>query len=72
MMTTNYSTLCVLQPNWRHGINSAGNTTRANFTTDLNDFTQAQVNVLSLYIQDEIKLTNWLHAVVEADLIVLT
>lgn len=46
------------------GINSAGNTTRANFTTDLNDFTQAQVNVLSLYIQDEIKLTNWLHAVV--------
>ena len=44
------------------GTNASGEPTRAAFS-DLNDFTQSEIDVLSLYIQDEIELTEWLHVV---------
>ncbi|MEL7219106.1 MAG: TonB-dependent receptor, partial [Pseudomonadota bacterium] len=40
-----------------------GRTTTFGFT-DLNDFTQVDIDVFSLYIQDEIELTDWLNIVV--------
>ncbi|MCK0129212.1 TonB-dependent siderophore receptor [Erythrobacter sp. F6033] len=40
-----------------------GRTTNFGFT-DLNDFTQVEIDVVSLYVQDEIKLTDWLNVVV--------
>lgn len=46
------------------GVNAAGLTTINDFTTDLNDFTQVEIDVLSLYIQDEVELTDWLNLVV--------
>ncbi|TRD12669.1 TonB-dependent siderophore receptor [Erythrobacter insulae] len=46
------------------GINALGQTTTNDFTADLNDFTQVEIDVLSIYIQDEIKLTDWLNLVV--------
>jgi len=46
------------------GVNAAGQTTTNDFSVDLNDFTQVEVDVLSLYIQDEIELTDWLNVVV--------
>ena len=45
------------------GINAAGNPTSFAFS-DLNDDTEADLQVYSLYIQDEIKLTDWLNLVV--------
>lgn len=45
------------------GINASGNTTTAVFS-DLNDFTQADLDVFSVYIQDEIEVTDWLNVVV--------
>ena len=45
------------------GTNALGATTRAAFTA-LNDRTQSDLDVLSLYIQDELKLTEWLHLVI--------
>ena len=47
------------------GVNASGNTTTVAFT-DLNDFTQVGIDVFSLYIQDEIELTDWLNLVVGA------
>lgn len=45
------------------GVNALGNTTTAAFS-DLNDDTATDLEVVSLYIQDEIKLTEWLRLVV--------
>ncbi len=45
------------------GVNSSGATTIVDLTTDLNDFTQVDINVFSAYIQDEIKLAEWLNLV---------
>lgn len=45
------------------GVNASGQTTRVAFS-DLNDSTQSDLDVFSLYIQDEIKLTDWLRVVV--------
>ncbi|WP_216822329.1 TonB-dependent siderophore receptor [Sphingorhabdus sp. EL138] len=45
------------------GVNAAGIATANDFTADLNDFTQVDIDVFSLYIQDEIKLTDWLNVV---------
>ncbi len=45
------------------GINSAGTTTRSNFTTDLNDNTRVGIDIHSLYIQDQIEVTSWLDIV---------
>lgn len=41
-----------------------GRTTTNDFTADLNDFTQVNIDVVSLYVQDEIELTDWLNVVV--------
>ena len=48
------------------GVNASGVPTTNSFATDLNDFTQVEIDVLSAYIQDEIKLTDWLRVVVGA------
>lgn len=45
------------------GTNADGAPTSVAFT-DLNDFTRTDLEVVSLYIQDEIELTDWLHVVV--------
>lgn len=45
------------------GVNALGNTTTVAFS-DLNDDTATDLEVISLYIQDEIKLTDWLRLVV--------
>ena len=47
------------------GVNAAGLTTTNTFS-DLNDFTQVEIDVFSAYIQDEIKVTDWLRLVVGA------
>lgn len=44
------------------GINASGQTTRVAFS-DLNDSTESDVEVLSLYIQNEVKVTDWLRLV---------
>lgn len=44
------------------GINSAGQTATSTFT-DLNDDTEVDVEVFSAYIQDEIRVTDWLNLV---------
>lgn len=41
-----------------------GRTTTNSFTTNINDFTQVDVEVFSLYIQDEIEITDWLNVVI--------
>ncbi len=43
-----------------------GRTTTNSFATSLNDDTEADVEVFSLYIQDEIELTSWLNVVLGA------
>ncbi len=45
------------------GINAAGNPFTVDFT-DPNDATQGDLEVFSLYVQDEIKITEWLRLVV--------
>ncbi|MEP3420636.1 MAG: TonB-dependent siderophore receptor [Erythrobacter sp.] len=45
------------------GVLADGRTTTNSFS-DLNDFTQVEVDVISLYIQDEIALTDWLNIVI--------
>ncbi len=47
------------------GVLSDGRTTTNTFS-DLNDFTQVEIDVFSAYIQDEIKVTDWLRLVVGA------
>lgn len=48
------------------GTNAAGVIATNDFTADLNDFTQVEIDVFSAYIQDEIKLTDWLNVVLGA------
>ena len=48
------------------GINAVGNTATNDFTADLNDDTRASVEVFSAYIQDEIKVTDWLNVIIGA------
>ncbi|BDI60301.1 TonB-dependent receptor [Qipengyuania nanhaisediminis] len=45
------------------GTNASGQATTA-FFTDLNDSTQVDIDVASLYVQDEIAVTDWLNLVV--------
>ncbi len=45
------------------GVNAAGQVTTNTFN-DLNDFTQVEIDVTSLFIQDEIELTDWLNVVI--------
>jgi len=40
------------------GVNASGETTRNDYTTDLDDDTRVGINVFSAYIQDEIELNN--------------
>lgn len=46
------------------GINAVGDLTTVDLSTDLNDFTKVDIDVVSLYIQNEVELTDWLHLVV--------
>lgn len=46
------------------GINAIGDVTTVDLSTDLNDFTKVDIDVVSLYIQNEVELTDWLHLVV--------
>lgn len=46
------------------GVNASGNATVVDLTTALNDSTDVTIDVFSLYIQDEIELTDWLNIVV--------
>ncbi|MEL6259231.1 MAG: TonB-dependent receptor, partial [Pseudomonadota bacterium] len=46
------------------GVNASGNVTTNSFTTDLNDDTEADVQVFSAYIQDQVAVTDWLDNVV--------
>ncbi|MEM7687395.1 MAG: TonB-dependent receptor [Pseudomonadota bacterium] len=48
------------------GVTAAGETTTNDFTVDLNDDTRVTIDVISAYIQDEIKLTDWLNVVLGA------
>ncbi len=48
------------------GVNAAGVATSNNFSTDLNDDTRVDVDVLSLYIQDEIEISEHLDLIVGA------
>jgi len=48
------------------GVNADGVTTTNSFTVDLNDDTEADVQVFSAYIQDEIQLTDYFNIVVGA------
>ena len=45
------------------GVNAAGVTTTNSFTTDLNDDTRVSIDVFSVYIQDQIEVTDWLDIV---------
>ena len=45
------------------GVNAAGLATSNDFTADINDDTRVDIDVFSAYIQDEIKLTDWLNLV---------
>ncbi|MGB7369846.1 TonB-dependent receptor [Erythrobacter sp.] len=45
------------------GINADGEQTSNDFSEDINDSTQVGLDVFSLYIQDEIALTDWLRVV---------
>lgn len=46
------------------GINASGLTTTNDFSLDINDFTLVDIDVVSLYIQDEIEITDWLNVIV--------
>ena len=48
------------------GVNASGVTTTNDFTADINDDTRVDIDVVSLYIQDEIELTDWLDVVLGA------
>ncbi len=45
------------------GVNSSGVTTTNDFTADLNDDTRVSIDVFSVYIQDQIEITEWLDIV---------
>lgn len=46
------------------GINAAGQLTTNDYTVDINDFTKAEVDVFSAYIQDEIEISERLDVIV--------
>ncbi|MEP0191767.1 MAG: TonB-dependent siderophore receptor [Erythrobacter sp.] len=46
------------------GVNADGLVTTNDFNVDINDDTRVTIDVFSLYIQDEIELTDWLNLVV--------
>ncbi|MEL7446974.1 MAG: TonB-dependent receptor [Pseudomonadota bacterium] len=46
------------------GVNASGATTTVDLATNLNDFTEVDIDVFSVYVQDEIEVTDWLHLVV--------
>ena len=48
------------------GTNANGVPTTNDFSVDLNDDTRVTLDVFSLYIQDEIEVTDWLHLIVGA------
>jgi catecholate siderophore receptor len=48
------------------GINAVGNTTRNDFNSDLNDDTHVDIDVLSVYLQDEVRLSQQLSVVLGA------
>jgi catecholate siderophore receptor len=48
------------------GVNALGNPTVVDLGTDLNDFTRVTIDVVSAYVQDEIKLADWLNIVLGA------
>lgn len=48
------------------GVNADGQITVNDYTTDLNDDTEAEVNTVSLYLQDEIELSRYLDIVLGA------
>ena len=48
------------------GINAVGNSTRNDFSLDLNDDTHVDIDVLSVYLQDEVRLTQQLSVVLGA------
>ena len=48
------------------GVNASGNTTFNDFTADLNDKTQADVTVYSVFLQDTIDVTSWMEVVLGA------
>ena len=48
------------------GTTASGLTTRNDYTVDLNDDTRVTLDVVSLYIQDEIEVTDWLHVILGA------
>lgn len=45
------------------GVNASGQVTNLDFTTNLNDDTEADVEVFSVFIQDEIEIAPWLDVV---------
>lgn len=45
------------------GVNASGNTTINDFTVDLNDDTRVDIDVFSVYFQDQIAITDWLDVV---------
>ncbi len=45
------------------GVNAAGVATTNDFSVDLNDDTRVDIDVFSFYVQDEIKVTDWLNVV---------
>ena len=45
------------------GINAAGQLTTNDYSVDINDFTKAEVDVLSAYIQDEIEISDQLDVI---------
>jgi len=56
----------VMRPlNFRNGVGVAanGNPTTNDFTVDLNDDTRVNIDVYSIYIQDQIEVTEWLDLV---------
>lgn len=46
------------------GVNASGVPITNDFTVDLNDDTRVDIDVFSAFIQDEVKLTDWLNVVV--------
>ena len=48
------------------GINASGQRAVNDFTADLNDFTQVEIDVVSAWVQDEIEVTDWLDIVLGA------
>ncbi len=48
------------------GVNASGMPTRNDFTADLNDDTRVDIDVFSVYLQDEIRVNDWLQVILGA------